>query len=151
MLYDRKPSHGSGYLLWRISNLWQRKINDLLSDHNITHVQYLLLATISWMENQEQKINQESLANQSQSHKMMTSKVIRKLEKMGYVTRYKDPLDTRSRLIRLTSDGLEKYTHVKELFKEEDANFFGKIENNRFSMNRILTDMIQEYQPITSV
>jgi len=150
MLYDPKPSHGSGYLLWRISNLWQRKINDLLSQHDITHVQYLLLATISWMDSQNHKINQESLAQQSQSHKMMTSKVIRHLEKMGYVERYKDPLDTRSRLIKLTPSGIDKHNQVKELFRVEDAQFFGRIENNRFSMNRLLTDMIQEYQPQVS-
>jgi DNA-binding MarR family transcriptional regulator len=144
MNYDRKPANDSGYLLWQISNLWQRVINEILSNHDITHVQYLLLATIVWMKNNDMVISQNSLAKQAQSHKMMTSKVLRSLEKNGYVARIVNKKDSRYRLIELTEKGYNKYLDVKKIFKKEDAKFFEKIERNRFSLNRIFIDMIEE-------
>ena len=144
MNYDRKPANDSGYLLWQISNLWQRVINEILSNHNITHVQYLLLATIVWMKKNKMVITQNSLAMQAQSHKMMTSKVLRSLEKNGYVTRITNKDDSRYKHIELTDKGHEKYLDVKKIFKKEDAKFFEKIERNRFSLNRIFIDMIEE-------
>ena len=144
MNYDRKPANDSGYLLWQISNLWQRVINEILSNHNITHVQYLLLATIVWMKKNKMVITQNSLAMQAQSHKMMTSKVLRSLEKNGYITRITNQDDSRYKYIELTEMGHEKYLDVKKIFKKEDAKFFEKIERNRFSLNRIFIDMIEE-------
>ncbi len=144
MNYDRKPANDSGYLLWQISNLWQRVINEMLSYHQITHVQYLLLATIVWMKKQKLVITQNSLAKQAQSHKMMTSKVLRSLEKDGFVKRITNKDDSRYKMIDLTDKGYEKYLDVKKVFKKEDAKFFEKIERNRFSLNRIFIDMIKE-------
>ena len=144
MNYDRKPANDSGYLLWQISNLWQRVINDILASHEITHVQYLLLATIVWMQKNKMTITQNSLALQSQSHKMMVSKVLRSLEKNGYVTRITNQEDSRYKFIQLTDKGYNKYVEVRKVFKKEDAKFFEKIERNRFSLNRIFIDMIEE-------
>jgi DNA-binding MarR family transcriptional regulator len=148
MTFNRKPSQDSGYLLWQISNIWQRKMNDLLADHSITHVQYLLMATIIWMEEQELSINQISLARQAQSHKMMTSKVLRSLEKQGYVTRVDDPRDTRSKMISLTFRGREKFKEVKHIFDREDRKFFNKLERNRFSLNKVFSDLLEETRAI---
>ena len=146
MTYDRKPCHNSGFLLWQISNMWQKRINDILSDHELTHVQYLLLATIVWMEKQDLPINQISLARQAQSHKMMTSKVVRSLVKAGLINRKKDLHDTRSFLIEITNEGREKYKSVKSIIKNADSNFFGKVERNRFSINKLFIDMLEENQ-----
>ncbi|NNF34932.1 MAG: winged helix-turn-helix transcriptional regulator [Saprospiraceae bacterium] len=144
MNYNRKPANDSGYLLWQISNLWQRVINEILSLHEITHVQYLLLATIVWMKKNKLIITQNSLAKQAQSHKMMTSKVLRSLEKNGYVMRITRKDDSRYKIIELTDKGHNKYLDVKKVFEKEDAKFFEKIERNRFSLNRIFIDMIAE-------
>jgi DNA-binding MarR family transcriptional regulator len=146
MNYTRKPCDASGYKLWQISNLWQRMINDTMAQHNITHVQYLLLATIVWMNNNKMTVNQKSLASQSQSHKMMTSKVLRSLEKNGLVTRSTNTLDTRYKDIHITEKGFDKYVEVQKEFKKVDSRFFEKIERNRFSLNKIFGDIIEENQ-----
>ena len=148
MKYDRKPSHGSGYLLWQVSNIWQRKINELLTDFCITHVQYLLLATIIWMEQRNLPINQISVARHAHSHKMMTSKVLRSLERTGYIKREEDPQDSRSKNVYITDKGREKYFEVKKIFDNEDKLFFDKVEKNRFSLTSIFIDMIEENKNI---
>ena len=144
MNYTRKPCDSSGYLLWHISNLWQRVINDTLAEHGLTHVQYLLLATIVWMNNNKITVNQKSLAQQSHSHKMMTSKVLRSLEKNNLVTRSTNTLDTRYKDIHITEKGYERYLSVQKVFKREDSRFFEKIERNRFSMSKIFSEIIEE-------
>ena len=151
MIYTRKPCDASGYLLWQISNLWQRTMNDILAQHSITHVQYLLLATIVWMNKNQIPVNQKSLAYQSQSHKMMTSKVLRSLEKIGMVTRNVNPTDTRFRDIKITEAGLQKFLDVQKVFKKEDSKFFEKIERNRFSLNKIFSDIIEENTDSVSI
>ena len=150
MKYDRKPSHGSGYLLWQVSNIWQRKINELLTEYSITHVQYLLLATIIWMEERNLTINQISLARHAHSHKMMTSKVLRSLERNGYIKREEDPADSRSKNVTITDKGRQKYFEVRKIFDNEDKLFFDKVEKNRFSLTRIFIDMIEENQNLES-
>ena len=144
MNYDPRPSSDSGFLLWQMSNLWQKKINELLAQHDITHVQYLLLATIVWMEDQNIPVNQKSLASHARSHKMMTSKVLRNLERNGFVIRSTDDRDSRHKYISLTSLGSEKYESVKNLVKDENKSFFEKIERNRFSLKKIFVDIIEE-------
>lgn len=150
MTYTRKPCDASGYLLWQISNLWQRVINETMAQHNITHVQYLLLATIVWMENNKMTVNQNNLARQSQSHKMMTSKVLRSMEKQGLIIRSVNSMDTRYKDIHITEKGYEKYTSVQKVFKKVDSRFFEKIERNRFSLNKIFSDIIEENQDYTA-
>jgi DNA-binding MarR family transcriptional regulator len=124
--------------------MWQRKINEIIADHGLTHVQYLLLATIVWMDQNKMDINQNSLAKQAQSHKMMTSKVLRSLEKQGLILRFTNRKDTRYKNIRITEKGYDKYLAVQKIFKKVDASFFGGVERNRFSLNRIFTDIIED-------
>ena len=150
MTYTRKPCDASGYLLWQISNLWQRMINDTLAQHGITHVQFLLLATIVWMNNNDMTVNQNSLARQAKSHKMMTSKVLRNLEKNGLVTRSRNSIDTRYKDIHITDKGFETHQAVQKVFKKEDTKFFEKIERNKFSLNKIFSDIIEENKVGTS-
>lgn len=44
-----KPEENSGYLLWQVSNLWQRKMKEALAAHSLTHVQFALLAATHWL------------------------------------------------------------------------------------------------------
>ena len=77
---------------------------------------------------------------------MMTSKVLRSLEKNGLVTRSTNTLDTRYKDIHITETGFEKYEAVQKEFKKVDSRFFEKIERNRFSLNKIFIDIIEENQ-----
>lgn len=43
------PDDSPGFLLWQVSNLWQRKMKAELSDLGLTHVQFVLLAGIVWL------------------------------------------------------------------------------------------------------
>lgn len=43
------PEESSGLLLWQLSNVWQTGIRKLLVKHDLTHPQFVVLASTSWI------------------------------------------------------------------------------------------------------
>ena len=39
------PAESPGFLLWKISNAWQRRLRVALQPYELTHSQFVLLAT----------------------------------------------------------------------------------------------------------
>jgi DNA-binding MarR family transcriptional regulator len=78
----------------------------VLAPHQLTHVQFVLLASLWWLEDhQDDPPTQARLAEHAGTAPMMTSQVIRKLDARGAVKRTLDPSDARARQLRLTADG----------------------------------------------
>jgi hypothetical protein len=89
--YRAKP----GFLLWRATLSWQRRIRSALAPHDLTHVQFVLLASLWWLEDHEpEPPTQASLAAQAETDRMMTSQVLRKLEARDLLERIPDPTTT---------------------------------------------------------
>lgn len=100
------PEQGPGFLLWRATLSWQRRMRLVLAPHALTHVQFVLLASLWWLEDHEdQPPTQARLAEQARTDPMMTSQVIRKLSARGALERTLDPADGRARQLRLTVAG----------------------------------------------
>ena len=76
-----------GWMLWQVGNLWQRKVGYIISEMDLTSVQFLLLSTIYRFEILNRKPTQNEVALNAGADKMMTSSVLRSLEKKGWVTR----------------------------------------------------------------
>jgi DNA-binding MarR family transcriptional regulator len=96
-----------------------------LAPHGLTHVQFVLLASLWWLGEQGEPPTQRELAEQAGTDAMMTSQVLRKLEQQGLVDRLAHPRDTRARLLRLTSAGGERLTGALKDVEAADAAFFG--------------------------
>jgi len=43
-----KVDDSAGFLLWKITALWQRKLTVVLSEYGITQTQYAMLASLRW-------------------------------------------------------------------------------------------------------
>lgn len=102
-----QPWLDSGFRLWQLSNAWQRHVAHLLKDLEITHVQYLLLSGVSYLNQQRVAVTQKGLAELVHSDIMMTSKVVRSLEKHGLLLRATLKSDTRARSLIITNKGKE--------------------------------------------
>ena len=86
-----------GYLLWRAANLWQKKVRSVLSPFDITPVQYLLLVGLrNLQEETGGPVKQADLARHCQSDPMMTSQVLRALQKAGMIHRHTHAADGRA-------------------------------------------------------
>ena len=108
VLASRFASAGEspGFLLWRISNAWQQRERAALQPLGLTHVQFVLLASLVWLTQQGITVTQTILAEQAQTDSMMTSQVVRALETRGLLTRVRSAQDRRARVLAPTPAGV---------------------------------------------
>jgi len=95
-----------------------------LAPHGLTHVQFVLLASLWWLSEHGEPPTQKALADQAGTDAMMTSQVLRKLEDAGLLERRPHPRDSRARLLALTEAGRERLTGALRDVEAADAGFF---------------------------
>ncbi len=126
-----EPNDNPGFLLWRVTNSWQRQIRAALEPLDLTHVQFVLLASLAWLSHQETSIPQVLLAQHANTDVMMTSQVVRTLETKGYLRRQTDPNDARAKLLSITPAGLALVNIAIKAVEAVDKSFFSKLERPR--------------------
>jgi DNA-binding MarR family transcriptional regulator len=123
--FPEGPAASPGFLLWHVTHAWQRAVAAALAPLELTHVQFVLLACVWWLEEQGCTPNQLQLAHQAGTDVKMTSQVLRKLEAKGLIERTVDPADTRARRLRPTRDGTGLARRAVVAVENVDARFFG--------------------------
>ena len=118
------PGESPGFLLWHVTLRWQRDIAAALAPLNLTHVQFVLLATAWWLNTHGEDPNQLSLARHAGTDVKMTSQVVRKLEAKGLLGREVDPADTRAKRLRVTARGGKLAQQAIAAVERVDAAFF---------------------------
>jgi len=111
-------------VLWRATLAWQREMRTALAPHGLTHVQFVLLASLWWLSEHGDPPTQKELADQAGTDAMMTSQVLRKLEAAGLIERNPHPRDSRARLLALTEPGRETLAKALKDVEAADARFF---------------------------
>lgn len=118
------PDESPGFLLWHVTLRWQRAIAAALAPLDLTHVQFVLLATTWWLNSLGEDPNQLSLARKAGTDVKMTSEVLRKLEAKGLILRTVDAADTRARRLRVTERGAPLAEQAVAIVEAADAAFF---------------------------
>jgi DNA-binding MarR family transcriptional regulator len=121
------PGDSPGFLLWRATRRWQRELAAALKPLELTHVQFVLLASIWWLD----KPTQRELADHAATDPMMTSQVVRALERRGLVERAADPDDGRARRLSATRRGRELAKRAIAVVEGADAAFFAGVDSER--------------------
>lgn len=116
-----------GFLLWQLTNLWQQRIRSALAPLGITHVQFVLLANVAWLENSGKLVSQATLSRHARTDVMMTSQVVRTLEEKGLLTRTVHPTDTRARVVSLTAEGRRVAQQAMHVVETADEQFFQEL------------------------
>ena len=101
----KKSEESSGFLLWQVTNLWQREIKKALEQYGLTHSQFVLLASIHWLILHKQEVTQVVLSSHTKIDPMTTSTVLRTLQKKGFIQRQEHLTDTRAKTVGLTEEG----------------------------------------------
>ncbi|MDQ6821549.1 MAG: MarR family winged helix-turn-helix transcriptional regulator [Actinomycetota bacterium] len=126
------PEQSPGFLLWRTTLAWQRRMRLVLTPHALTHVQFVLLASLWWLEEHDgQPPTQVRLAAQAGTDPMMTSQVIRKLEARGLLERAIDPLDARTRRLQMTARARAGVASALADVEAADDDYFAPIGDGR--------------------
>ena len=118
------PEESPGFLLWHVTLRWQREIAAALAPLDLTHVQFVLLASTWWLNSRDEDPNQLGVARQAGTDVKMTSEVLRKLEAKRLIVRTVDAADTRARKIRVTERGGELAVRAVAAVEAVDAAFF---------------------------
>lgn len=121
------PDDSPGFLLWHVTLRWQRDIAAALAPLDLTHVQFVLLATTWWANSHGQVPNQLGVARQAGTDVKMTSQVLRTLEAKALLRREVDAADTRARRLRVTDRGAELAQQAVAVVEAVDAAFFESV------------------------
>ena len=123
------PEHSPGYQLWRVTNLWQQRMRAALGPHGLTHVQFVLLAVTGWLTRTGDVVTQIQVAEAAGTDEMMTSQVLRTLEKNGLIRREPHPTDARARRLVVTDAGRSTVAAAIVSVEDADVRFFEAVDD----------------------
>jgi DNA-binding MarR family transcriptional regulator len=129
-----------GLLLWQVTNRWQAAIRAVLKPFDLTHVQFVLLASLTWLAH-EGPVTQKRLADHAATDPMMTSQVVRTLEQKGLVRRESDPVDRRAKALTVTADGSALANRAVVAVEACDRAFFGRLGEREAALRTALSTL----------
>ncbi|MFN7709943.1 MAG: MarR family winged helix-turn-helix transcriptional regulator [Holosporales bacterium] len=121
-----KPEDSPGFLLWQTTMIWQRQIKKALEEYNVSHAQFVIMATLMWFEAHRHKTTQVLIVNQTKLDKMTVSKSLKKLVSLGFVNRVEHETDTRAKSVSLTNKGKQFVRALVPIVEGIDSTFFSK-------------------------
>jgi MarR family transcriptional regulator, organic hydroperoxide resistance regulator len=137
-----KPEDSSGFLLWQVTNLWQREIKKALEQYGLTHSQFVLMASIHWLTLQKQEVTQIILSAHTKIDPMTTSTVLRTLQQKGFIQRQEHITDTRAKTVVLTEEGKKIVKKAVVTVEKFDADFFSVLGSKTSEFNKNLLTLL---------
>jgi DNA-binding MarR family transcriptional regulator len=135
----RHADESTGLLLWQVTLAWQRAMRAALEPHDLTHVQFVLLASAWWLGAHEEPPTQQRIADHAGTDTMMTSQVLRRLAARQLITRELDDADARARRIVVTDAGRAVLRDALADVETTDAEFFAALGADAATFHRGLT------------
>lgn len=126
----------TGLVMWRVTNAWQAAQRRVLRPFNLTHVQFVLLASLTWLGN---TTTQRELAHHAGTDPMMTSQVVRALEAKGLLRRLTHPTDARARRLEVTPQGRDLANRAVVAVESCDRAFFDVLGEDLTQLTAFLT------------
>ncbi|MDB5255472.1 MAG: MarR family transcriptional regulator [Chitinophagaceae bacterium] len=139
----KQAEDSSGFLLWQVTTLWQRGIKKALDQIDLTHPQFVVLASLLWLSKQQQSVTQIDLSLHSKIDPMTTSTIIRTLERKELIKRREHDTDTRAKAVGLTSYGTKTTRQAVKIIEKFDAQFFESLGNRSKSFNSSLLTLLK--------
>jgi DNA-binding MarR family transcriptional regulator len=135
-----------GLALWRATNAWQAAQRAALRPFDLTHVQFVLLASLVWL-HQDTPVRQRDLAAHAQTDPMMTSQVVRALAGKGLIERRAHPTDRRARALAATDRGAALVNRAIVDVEGVDRRFFGPLGGDGPALTRMLNRLLEPVDP----
>ena len=141
-----KAEDSPGFLLWQVTNLWQRQIKKALEKYDLTHSQFVLLASIHWLTLQKQDVTQILLSSHTKIDPMTTSTVLRTLQAKGLLQRQEHLTDTRAKTVALTESGKRIIKEAVKVVEAFDKDFFSVLGSKTNEFNRKLVALLTQIE-----
>lgn len=125
------PGESPGLILWRMTTAWQRSIHEALAPFDLTHPQFVLLASSAWLASTGKKATQAAISELSNSDPNTVSAMLKRLEHKGLAVRNRGTHDLRTRLVAPTEAGHQLLAKVVPLVEAADVEFFADGETTK--------------------
>ena len=135
-----------GLLLWQLTNTWQAAQRAALKPFGLTHVQFVLLASLTWLSS-DVPTTQRALADHARTDPMMTSQVLRTLEAKRLVAREPHPTDARARALAATTAGVSTANAANAAVEAVDRTFFGRLDEQEHVFTAMLKHLTETSRP----
>ena len=140
-----KPEDSPGFLLWQTTIIWQRQIKKALEKYNISHAQFVIMATLLWWSYHLYDTTQVLIGNLTKLDKMTVSKSLKKLVSFGYISRIENKVDARAKSIALTEKGKDMTRVLVPIVESIDSEFFGEASKDEQNiLIKILSNLVKE-------
>ncbi len=140
------PGAAAGALVWRLATRWRVAVDRALVPLDLTHAQYVLLATLDGLDRAGRQPSQRELADETGLEALYVSKLARTLEAKGSLARRRDPHDTRAVRLTLTQPGRDStraaMRTVQELLERLLAPFGGRDSDRSAALVRDLVELL---------
>jgi DNA-binding MarR family transcriptional regulator len=119
-----RPEESIGYRLKLALQTWMRQMDAALRPFGVTPLQFIALGAIEICHERGETPSQVRIAAQTQLDTMMISKILRLLEKRGYLARSQHPDDPRANALCLTPKGSALVHAASPVVRQAHAAFF---------------------------
>lgn len=118
------PMESLGYLLWRVSLKWRGTIEAALKDYDLTHPQFVMLASLGWLTKEGDMVSQATVGKMAGFDPNTTSQILRGLEAKKLIKRTQKQ-DERSKNPVLTPAGAKRLgDSMSKAVERLDDHFF---------------------------
>jgi len=139
-----KAEDSPGFLLWQVTTSWHRAIKKALDEIDVTHPQFVILASLLWLSKTKTSITQIDLSHHSKIDPMTTSTIIKTLLRKGMVERREHDTDTRAKAVTLTDSGVAISRQAVQIINKVDADFFKGLGKNVKDFNGMLVGLMRD-------
>ncbi len=122
----KTPDESPGYLLWRVSTQWRSAIEEVLKPLNLTHPQFVVLATLGWLTKDGNTVNQVEVGRMAGLDPNTASQILRGLEAKKFIKRAHS-VNERSKNPVVTPIGAEVLAQALPAVEQADIQFFAKL------------------------
>ena len=128
----------------RVYNKWHSMIKKELKKMNLTHPQFVVLASLAYLSQNGNEITQIMISKLAGIDVMTISQILSLLEKHNFVKRKEHSRDTRAKAVILNKKGEEILQKAVPLVEQIDENFFEKLDTDEGQFKHFLVRLNEE-------
>ena len=128
----------------RVYNKWHSMIKKELKKMNLTHPQFVVLASLAYLSQDSNEVTQVMISKLSGIDVMTVSQILNLLEKNDFVKRKEHSKDTRAKAVILNKKGEETLQKAVPLVEQIDEIFFEKLDTDEEQFKHFLVRLHEE-------
>jgi DNA-binding MarR family transcriptional regulator len=139
----KRPEDSPGFLLWQLTNQWQRQQRKALAKLGLTHAQFVVLAGVLWLSSlPDNTVTQKQVSELSKIDKMSMSDLVVTLLQKKMLKRMSHDKDKRAYSLVLTDKGRRIVLKAIPVVEGIDVEFFSKETPNLVQLIHNLKHLI---------